>query len=170
MALLPNCPPKAAELLYNANPNRSPASWGLRYAASLPNVLTVLSGMSSMEQMIDNIQTFTDFKPLRSKDYDLLENVATEIKTAGAIGCTGCDYCKGCPVGINISRIFAMYNHYRNTKVDDVFVLAYRTIEEKAQAHNCGECGQCVEQCPQGLDIPRYLKEIVDLIPTLKPF
>ncbi len=95
---------KAVEILKAENPNDSPSAWSLRYSASLPNVFVVLSGMTEFEQVEDNVKTFTNFKPLSEKEQAVLSNAINVYNSSGAISCTYCQYCTGCPVEIDIPK------------------------------------------------------------------
>jgi predicted aldo/keto reductase-like oxidoreductase len=151
---------KASGILKKADPQASLASWAIRFAASLPNVLTVLSGMSTPEQLEDNLKTMTPFKPLSGEDRETLKEAAAAYIASGTVPCTGCRYCMDCPAGVDIPRIFSQYNHYQISKNKDTFIGTYRYLLEKEKAHNCVNCGRCVKLCPQGIDIPKRLKEI----------
>ena len=160
---LANLSEKPLEVLKKADPASSAASWALRFAGSLPNVMTVLSGMTEPEQVEDNLKTFGTFRPLSDADRRVLEEAATAFHSSGTIPCTACRYCMDCPSGVDIPRILAQYNHYLSTKNRINFSNQYRTIGQSAQAHNCVDCGACVKLCPQKIDIPKYMKEITDL-------
>ncbi|MDR0554414.1 MAG: aldo/keto reductase [Treponema sp.] len=151
---------KALAILKKANPAASPASWAIRFAASLPNVMTVLSGMSSLEQVEDNLKTMERFTPLNDAEYEVLQEAAAAYRASDAIPCTNCRYCADCPAGVNIPRIFSHYNLYQVSKNKGGFMGNYRTLLEREKAHNCVNCGQCMEHCPQGIKIPDRLKEI----------
>ena len=151
---------ESAGLLKQAQPDASLASWGIRYAASLPKVITVLSGMSTMEQLKDNIAVMDAFSPVSDAEKALLEQVAEIYSRSGFIPCTGCRYCAPCPEGVDIPRIFSIYNHYRRVKFRIPFDNGYSTLEEKEKASNCVQCGLCAEKCPQHIDIPGYMREI----------
>lgn len=155
---------KALEILKKAEPGASAASWAIRYAASLPGVMTVLSGMSAMEQLEDNLKTMTPFRPLSKEEYAVLEDAATAYKAAGAIPCTGCRYCMDCPSGVDIPRVFAMYNHYKANKSRVHFMNNHQTLRESEQSKNCIACGACVERCPQAINIPEHMAEITAFI------
>jgi predicted aldo/keto reductase-like oxidoreductase len=162
--VLANLNPKAADILKKANPAASQASWALRFAASLPNVMTVLSGMSSPEQVTDNLKTFAKFTPLTEADYGVLREAATAYRASGAVPCSGCRYCMPCPSGVDIPRVFSIYNHYKAMQgtpmAPIVFLNTYTTLIEKEKAHNCAECGQCESHCPQGIKVTGFMKEI----------
>jgi len=153
----------AAGILTAAEPAASPASWAIRYAASLPNVLTVLSGMSDMAQLKDNIKTMTDFKPLTDGDRKIIEKAVTAYRESLEIPCTYCRYCMECPSGVHIPKVFAKYNQQRakGEGADTFyFFMEYQLLGEKRQAHQCTECGVCLSKCPQKINIPQELKKI----------
>jgi len=150
----------AVDLLKKENPDASPSSWSLRYVASLENVFVVLSGMTEMEHVIDNVKTFTNFKPLTEKEQKILSNAIAVYKSSGAITCTYCQYCEGCPIGIDIPKIFNIYNQYKADDKKNVFIAVYEKIKEENRADKCINCGICKTKCPQKLDIPNLLKEV----------
>jgi predicted aldo/keto reductase-like oxidoreductase len=151
---------RAAGILKAARPEASIASWAVRFAASLPHVMTVLSGMSSPEQMEDNLKTFSPFEPLSPEERKIVERAAEAYNDSGTVPCTGCRYCMDCPAGVDIPMVFRQYNHYQLSKKRDVFDNTYRYLPEGEKAHNCVSCGACVKLCPQAIDIPRFMKEI----------
>lgn len=150
-------PGKEAEDLFKAaDAQSSIASWALRFAASLPNVMTVLSGMSSLEQLKDNINTLSDFKPLDENEKSIIENVVALLHKRDIIPCTGCDYCADCPKGVEISSIFKLYNRHVNEELDAKRAgELYRELKVVADA--CVQCGKCKDHCPQSIDIPARL-------------
>ena len=157
---LADLPQSAMDILSEAEPNASAASWAMRFAAGLPGVMTVLSGMTTMEQVKDNLKTFTSFKPLSEKELGLLERARLEYLKAGVIPCTGCYYCMECPCGVNIPNNFAAYNQFRMNGNEIYMEIAYRALGRDKQARNCSACGKCVPLCPQAIDIPEELKKI----------
>ena len=150
----------AAAVLKQADPDASIASWGIRYAASFPNVLAVLSGMNEMEQLTDNLATMNDFRPVTEQEKALLQQAAEAYSKSGTIPCTGCRYCVPCPLGVDIPRVFSIYNHYQLVGFRIPFDNGYSTLGEKERASSCIGCGQCVKKCPQHLTIPEFMKEI----------
>ena len=160
--------PKAVELLKKENPDASPSSWSLRYVASLENVFCVLSGMTEMEHMVDNVNTFINFKPLTEKEEKILTNAIAVYKSSGAITCTYCKYCDGCPVGIDIPKNFNIYNQYKADNKKENFIAAYESIKEENRADKCIACGICKPKCPQKLDIPTLLKDVAEQYKKLK--
>lgn len=154
---------RSAALLRESEPNRTPASWALRFAASLPNVVTVLSGMSSMEQVRDNVATMTDFSPLTEAEKKTLSAALELYISSGAIPCTSCNYCEDCPQGIDIPKLFAAYNQYKTTGSNAKFINTYDIIEEGRRAHDCLSCGVCESLCPQKIGISGHLNQIAEL-------
>lgn len=153
---LVDLPSEAQRILREMSPKASMASWAVRYAASLPQIMVVLSGMSNLTQMEDNIQTMSPLSPITAAENNALEKVASLYLASGDIPCTGCKYCVDCPQGVNIPSVFAAYNHRKHGN----FKLLYPTIAENAQAHNCIKCGECLRYCPQKIDIPSRLQEV----------
>jgi predicted aldo/keto reductase-like oxidoreductase len=155
---------KALGILKEADPQASAASWALRFAASLPNVVTVLSGMSNPGQVEENLATFGNFRPLSETEQAVLGEAAAAYRASGTIACSGCRYCMPCPAGVDIPRVFAIYNHYKAQNdarmAPIVFRNTYITLLETEKAHNCAECGQCETHCPQGIKIPGHMKDI----------
>ena len=159
---------EAVEILKAEKPSASPSSWSLRYSASLPNVFVVLSGMSELEQVIDNVKTFINFKPLSQNEQAVLSKAINVYNSSGAVSCTYCQYCTGCPVGIDIPKNFLIYNQYKSNNRKDRFIIAYETIKEENRADKCINCGICKNKCPQKLDIPELLKDVANLYKELK--
>lgn len=144
-----------------AEAESSIASWAIRYAMSLPGVRVVLSGMSNMEQVEDNIKTAKDFTPLNEAQRNTIERALEAFKTNHVIPCTGCRYCMDCPAGVDIPGVFKAYNEYALRKQKDNFREAYGKLrEKKADAGHCVACGKCKSLCPQSLDIPNLMKEV----------
>lgn len=151
-----------ASILKEANPDASPASWAIRFAASQPGVITVLSGMSNLEQMDDNLSYMKDFKPLDDEEKEVIRTVQKELENAKTIPCTACHYCaEGCPMGIPIPEIFAAENLYLSYQGKGRAKNAYASaVKEHGQASDCIECGQCENACPQGLKVIDLLKTV----------
>jgi predicted aldo/keto reductase-like oxidoreductase len=162
---LANLRPDVAALFREANPALSLASWAIRYAASFDGIITVLSGMSNLGQMRDNVSFMRDFKPLDDTEKALVEKAAAELRKIPLIGCTGCRYCvTDCPQNINIPKAFELVNDYRIYKNLAYSKYRYRNgMARSGKAVDCVECGSCVSHCPQKLEIPALLKEAVSL-------
>ena len=147
-----------------AAPGATVASWAIRYAASLPNVMTVLSGMSTMDQVLDNTATLGDFKPLSDSDYAVIDTVLEQLRAIPSVPCTACKYCSTCPQEIPIADIFSMYNRYAGNKNLPDFRSAYEQIDEAKRVSQCIDCGTCTSVCPQSIDIPNRMREAISAL------
>ena len=159
--LLANPPGKAARILRDAEPDASLSSWALRFAASLDGVITILSGMSNIAQMEDNLATMKDFRPLNNNELLLISHTRDELDKIHSIPCTNCRYCvKGCPRRVAIPGILKALN---TLKIYGDLASAKHTYEWEtsrgAPASDCVECGQCETACPQHIKIMGELKE-----------
>jgi len=152
--------PDVAAIFRKADSCANIASWAFRYAGSLPNVLTVLSGMSLPEQLEENIRTFAGFKPLTDAERGVIAEALALYRKTTLIPCTGCRYCMPCPAGVDIPRIFGMYNQSRISRNPDAFRTPYGKMGDSEKASACVNCGACLEKCPQKIDIPAELKRI----------
>lgn len=181
---LANLTPDAEAILKEAAPDKSIASWAFRYVGSLPNVLTVLSGMTEMEHLKDNLDTFCNFKPLSEKENEVLAKAIEEYRRYEQIGCTTCRYCMPCKYGVDIPAIFTAYNTaVKESNIPDMsdpngskfnkkkrafLATYYNTVPEGARADKCIGCGNCKTACPQKLDIPTLIMEIRDMVKELE--
>ena len=150
----------AREVFTRSNPDVSVASWAFRYVGSLPNVLCVLSGMTMTEHLMDNIKTFTNFKPLSPAEQNVITSALNAYQKTGIILCTACQYCMPCPVGVNIPANFNIYNSLKLKGNQQRFNRSYANLGKKQQAANCVSCGLCKKKCPQQIDIPAMLKRV----------
>ena len=179
---LATVPAPLADMLKAAEPDKSIASWAFRFVGSFPQVQCVLSGMTCMEHLRDNLETYLDFEPLSDEDFTLLDTVAEKINEYPLVHCTDCKYCMPCPYGINIPGIFQFYNRniregtfvvsaeQKNyAKARKKYLLEYdKAVPTLRQADHCIGCGQCVEACPQGIQIPEELHRIDQYVEALK--
>ena len=158
---LAKVPEQAEKMLKNMDANLSVPSWAIRFVASLPNVKMVLSGMSNIEQMRDNLSYMEDFKPLTDVEITTVHAVGEVINSGITIPCTGCSYCTpGCPMNIQIPKYFLLYNKDQRDGADHAANKAeYQKIHETSGlASECVACGQCEGICPQKLPIIENLK------------
>ena len=152
--------PESKKVFEKANPNVSTASWGLRYVASLPNVQVVLSGMSAIEHMQDNIRTFAPLKPLTDAERKVIAEALAAYRKSGAVPCTACRYCSPCPVGVDIPRNLALLNQVKGGLPLFHAKLVYDAMQEDERASSCVGCGACLKKCPQQIKIPTFMKQI----------
>ena len=146
-------------------PEESVAAWGFRFLQTLPNVTMVLSGMSNMEQMQDNIKTFSSANPLTEDEQAVLFDIAEGMKDS--VPCTACRYCvDGCPMGLDIPTFLATYNELRVAPSTNA-VMHIEFMEESQKPSACIACGKCTRICPQNIDIPGALKDLTDKISKL---
>lgn len=167
---LAKVPAEVGEMFRRHLPDMSEASWAVRYAASLPNVMVCLSGMSNMQQLEDNVSYMKDFAPLTQEEQQLTDIAAGIIRHTIDIPCTACHYCTdGCPKHICIPEYFALYNNSRQfperqkqqMNNSAMYYMVYSQTHGKASA--CIECGQCKKHCPQHIDIPKQLKKVAQV-------
>lgn len=161
--ILADVPAEVRESFAAYHPDLSVPSWAIRFVASLDNVAMVLSGMSNMEQLMDNISYMKEFVPMNAEETELVHKAAEMIKDSIAIPCTGCSYCtEGCPMQIAIPDLFRVYNKSKRGEITDVEANEeYRQLTESGgKARECLACGQCQVTCPQHLEIINYLKDV----------
>ncbi len=179
---LANVPANIATRLKTLEPDRSAAWWAFRFVGSWPGVLCILSGMTSMDPLKENVETFGHFKPMDDKELALMEEMAVLMKEYPMVNCTSCKYCMPCPYGIDIPGIFHHYNrsvtdgtfvtdssteNYR--KLRRAFLLGYdRAVPPERQADHCISCGTCLSHCPQSIPIPGELARINRYVEKLK--
>lgn len=168
--------------LKQREPEESIASWAFRFSGTFPGVLTVLSGMTYMEHLQDNLHTFSPLRPLTDDELDLLEDTAQVMMKYPTVPCNSCDYCMPCPYGIDIPHIFVHYNKCINEgnvpassqsedyrRARKAFLVGYdRSVPRLRQASHCIGCNQCSPHCPQSIDIPAQLRRIDNFVESLK--
>lgn len=144
------------------NPNKSIASFAIRFCASLEHVKIVLSGMSRMSDLDDNIDTYESFKPLSDDEKKFLERMAIKLAEILAVPCSECGYCiDACPEMIPIQEYFSLYNTSKNQPESNIYRLYYDKLgDEKVPASECIYCEECIEHCTQKIDIPKELENV----------
>ena len=179
LASLPEGPTRR---LKTREPQRSIASWAFRFSGTYPRVLTILSGMTYMEHLQDNLSSFAPFKPLTADELDELETIAHEYVTFPIVPCTNCQYCMPCPYGLDIPGTFRHYNDSLNEgRVNDnpatkdyrklrrEYLNTYtQAVARERQADHCIGCGQCKIHCPQHIDIPAEMQRIDKFVESLR--
>ena len=161
---LANPPRNVADLLRKANPQASAASWAIRFAASLDGIITVLSGMSNLAQMDDNLSYMRDFKPLDEQEREVIRQAQVLLGKSSAIACTACRYCcDGCPQQIDIPAVFAAMNlQLANGQLEEARKAYAAAIAGGGSAADCIACGQCEAACPQHLPIIQHLAKAAE--------
>ncbi len=179
---LAQLPEFLSNMLKEERPNSSIAEWAFRYAGTFPKVLTVLSGMTYMEHLQENITTYSPLEPISDKEDALLMEIAEMMMDYPIIPCTTCQYCMPCPYGVDIPSLFSHFNkcvcesNYPESKADEnyvkarkVFLVGYdRSVPKLRQANHCIGCRECVSNCPQKINIPLQMKKISKYVESLK--
>lgn len=160
--LLANTPSEVEQLFKKKEPQMSVASWAIRYVVSQENIFVTLSGMSTLEQVIDNVKTVTDFKYLSEEDLKIIDEARAIILGKNYVPCTSCKYCIECPKKVSIPEIFEAFNLYQVEKNKERFVKKYQNIISNADL--CVKCGICLQYCPQKINIPQKLAEIKEFV------
>lgn len=152
-----------ADIFHALDKDASFASFALRWVGSLPNVKVVLSGMSTMEQVDDNLKTFGDFKPMSEEELATVDKVVNILNNRVQNGCTGCSYCMPCPAGVNIPKNFRIWNTYHMYQNYNAVKWNWETeMPDSERANKCIECGMCESICPQALQIREDLKRVME--------
>lgn len=161
---LANLDDECKEILQAIRPDKSVASWAFRYVGSLPGIATILSGMSTPEQMEDNMKTFTDFEPLSEEELEAIDKIKEILNRVELAGCTACKYCvEGCPMGIAIPDVISAVNTKRKFPGDMRPQFFYNGLVDRySHASDCIACGQCEGVCPQHLPIISLMQEAVE--------
>ena len=150
------------EMFRETRPDQSIASWALRWVGSHKNVKVILSGMSTPEQVEDNLKTFDHFEVLSEKEQDTVKRVVDTLKGRVQNGCTGCRYCMPCPSGVDIPGSFRIWNDYHIYQIYSFVQNRWeKELSADAKPENCVECGACEEQCPQKISIREHLKRVL---------
>ncbi len=157
---LASLPEDVTQIFKDCHKEATLASWAFRYVGTLLGVKVILSGMSTLEQVKDNLNTFNHFHCLSEKEMEIVHQVADMLHSRTKNGCTGCAYCMPCPFGVNIPSNFKYWNN-RFIYDDEIFIEKYKNMADEAKASRCQECGACERMCPQQLSIRKDLKRVV---------
>ena len=156
--------PDNVQALYDAFPvKRSPVEWAFRWLCNHPQVATVLSGLTSVEQVKDNLRIFDTVEPgcMSKEELELIDKVRDAYNSRIKVGCTGCAYCMPCPMGVDIPGSFSAWNNASLYGGLGKGNADYKRLEEEGKAPTqCVECGACMQVCPQHLEIPELLKKV----------
>ena len=156
---------KIEQKMKSYHPHQSIASWAFRWIGRLPNVKVVLSGMSTLEQVEDNLKTFNNFIPMNDEELKIVEEVRKDILNLSKVDCTSCNYCMPCPHGINIPANFRLYNGHAMYENESNSKWVINMLKSrKAFADNCIDCGECEPKCPQFIEIPKRLRDLEDYL------
>ena len=157
--------PESVTKIWNEAPVKcSPAEWGLMWVWNQPEITMALSGMSTMEQVVENTEIAGRVEPglLTTEELDIIDRVGEAYRSLRPIPCTGCTYCMPCPNGVEIPQIFQIYNDammYNNMQMGRFRYQMTDILKEEQRGDQCIECGQCLEACPQSISIPDWLKK-----------
>ncbi len=179
---LSKLPEYLANILKKEQPNSTLAQWAFRYAGSFPKTITVLSGMTYLEHLQENICTYSPLKVMDEREIALLEEVAKLMIEYPIIECTACEYCMPCPYGVDIPSIFVHYNKcvceglYPQSSLEEgykkgrrAFLVGYdRSVPKLRQADHCINCQECVVHCPQRIKIPQQMRRVNEYVESLK--
>jgi predicted aldo/keto reductase-like oxidoreductase len=155
--------PAANQLLQSQAPQKSIASWAMRFAASFPQVQTVLSGCTTLEQVRDNLDTMQQFEPITEKEWRILEQAVALMKQDVLIPCTGCHYCDPCSQGLDIAELMKLYGNYAMSRSDFDF-SNLRMLPFAKQPSRCTGCKSCEAHCPQKIKISELMQEMAAII------
>ena len=169
---LADVPEEAEKIMKEYNPDRSVVSWAMRFVANIEDVEVVLTGASNLEQLENNIYEFKNADPLDDEEMEIISQVSEIINSNITVDCTKCRYCVDtCPEDIDIAKIFDLYNKHKLLEMDEWTpfgnaYLNYSKLDGVGIASDCIECENCIEECPQQINIPEVLKDVAKTFET----
>ena len=169
---LADIPDEAEKIMKEYNPDKSVVSWAMRFVATLDDVDVILTGASNLEQLESNIYEFKNAEPFNDEEFEILKEVSEIINSNITVDCTKCRYCvDSCPEEIDIAKIFDLYNKHKMLGRDDWSqygnaYLNYSKLEGVGLASDCIECESCIEECPQQINIPEFLRDVAEAFET----
>ena len=169
---LADVPEEAEKIMKDYNPDKSVVSWAMRFVANLDDIDVVLTGASTLEQLENNIQEFKNADPLNDEEMEILKEVTEIINSNITVDCTKCRYCvDSCPEDIDIAKIFDLYNKHKMLGIEEWTqygntYLNYTKLDGVGIASDCIECESCIEECPQQINIPEFLKDVAETFET----
>lgn len=149
-----------AQIFQTARPDKSVASWAMRWVAGFENCAIILSGMSDEAQVADNLATFANPEPLSEAELQVVDQVRAELTARTFAACTACKYCMPCPFGVDIPENLRMMNEYVKYSNAARLQMEWKGMAQEERADNCRNCGKCEKACPQGIEIRGKLREI----------
>lgn len=163
---LANLTPEQTASLKKLRPDESVASWAFRWLMTIPGVTVILSGMSDMNQMKDNIATFEKYGGLSDRECDAVLDIAEQLKNS--LPCTGCRYCiEECPMGLDIPKLISSFNDVRFSTGGTTVSMYIDSLPDDKKPSACIACGACAQVCPQKIDIPKAMADFCEIIPKL---
>ncbi len=169
---LADVPEEAEKIMKEYNPDKSVVSWAMRFVANLEDVEVVLTGSSTLEQLESNIHEFKNADPLNDEELEILKDVGEIINSNITVDCTKCRYCvDACTENIDIAKVFDLYNKHQMLEDEDWTpfgnaYLNYSKLPDVGIASDCIECEACIDECPQGINIPDVLKDVAEAFET----
>ena len=149
-------------------PSATPASWAIRWVGGLSDVKVILSGMSDMQQVEDNLNTCSNFKPLNAAEELAVKKVESDLRKRVFNSCTGCNYCMPCPAGVNIPWCLSIYNDYGIYENRGHTNWIWGIVPEESKPAKCTDCGKCSQICPQGIDVVDALKRANECMNSIR--
>lgn len=168
---LAELPEDVSNMLKEVSPDRSMAAWALQWVATQQNIMVTLSGMSTLDQVKENVRVFSEeVFTLNNNEMEAVAKAAEKLLSYKTVPCTACRYCMPCPFGVNIPKMFEIYNRYEMFQNDEFGRRDYYgpMMDLDSRADKCKNCGACLEKCPQHINIPERLAHVHSVMSTLE--